>query len=599
MLGLYRVHVMLPFITAIIIFFSMIYYWYNRRHTAKFYSFLCFSFLCAIWSMGQALERLTDDINISWLLTKVQYFGIVFITLNGLIFILFYTDNPIVKSKKVIAGLIIPPLIFYIFILTNEYHNLFYLKYSQKEIIYGPVFYFHTFYSYSLYFVALIVLLKYSFKNTGNIRKQSIMIILSLSVPLFTNLAGLVYTYLGNFEYPNRDYTPTSFLVFILFVLIATFKYKFLNITPVAQKLIFENMKESIVVLDNLNRVVRYNKSFKVNLAKYAKLRFNNDISLFTAGIKKYVIDDHDNNSVFTYLSDSNVFDVSGEFIIKTAEVRCFSVNIKPIIVKESEIYGRIISFNDISEYKKLLTSLNDKNIELHEKNTELSVMYEKLKEHNAALEELTIQRERNRFTMDVHDTLGHTMTILQKQLEIINIAYKKDTELTKKTIEESMKVVTEGLTDLKRSIIGLRPERLKSESLIICLEELIAIFDTSNIDIELTVEGRETFSSLLISEAVFRVCQEALTNSIRHGKAKKILILIRFLEDKLKIYIIDDGIGCKNVEKGFGLTGMEKRVRNLNGIISYGSGGESGFNIYVEIPYGSVVQNDKSSNSG
>jgi signal transduction histidine kinase len=97
-----------------------------------------------------------------------------------------------------------------------------------------------------------------------------------------------------------------------------------------------------------------------------------------------------------------------------------------------------------------------------------------------------------------------------------------------------------------------------------------------------------ENFSYIVYSKVIFRVCQEALTNSLRHGKAKNVNIILRSSGNKLSLFIFDDGCGCSQIKKGFGLSGMEQRVKDLGGTLVFGSDGESGFNIRMEIPLSS-----------
>jgi Signal transduction histidine kinase len=59
----------------------------------------------------------------------------------------------------------------------------------------------------------------------------------------------------------------------------------------------------------------------------------------------------------------------------------------------------------------------------------------------------------------------------------------------------------------------------------------------------------------------------------------------LKLVEGKINLVIIDDGCGCGEITKGFGLSGMEQRVKELDGKISFASDGESGFIICVEIP--------------
>ena len=103
--------------------------------------------------------------------------------------------------------------------------------------------------------------------------------------------------------------------------------------------------------------------------------------------------------------------------------------------------------------------------------------------------------------------------------------------------------------------------------------------------DLTLTIQGESSELPHQISEAVIRLCQEAVTNAIRHGKAEKINIILRFSVNQLEIYILDNGIGCSDIKKGFGLLGMEERiVSDLKGVLNFGSL-EGGFTIRAVIP--------------
>jgi signal transduction histidine kinase len=122
------------------------------------------------------------------------------------------------------------------------------------------------------------------------------------------------------------------------------------------------------------------------------------------------------------------------------------------------------------------------------------------------------------------------------------------------------------------------------SKSSIKLIESLVSNFRKFGIQINLTLDG-SFFDNALIWENIFRICQEALTNSLKHGKAKNIDILLKSQEKHIKLYIIDDGVGCKGISKGIGLKSMEQRVESINGTIIYGSGDDGGFNINISIP--------------
>lgn len=83
--------------------------------------------------------------------------------------------------------------------------------------------------------------------------------------------------------------------------------------------------------------------------------------------------------------------------------------------------------------------------------------------------------------------------------------------------------------------------------------------------------------------DAIYRVIQEGITNSIRHGKATNIRVNVKKDNEILKIEIEDNGIGCKEVKKGFGLQHIKEQINLLNGDIYYN--GEKGFVLIVSIP--------------
>ena len=76
-----------------------------------------------------------------------------------------------------------------------------------------------------------------------------------------------------------------------------------------------------------------------------------------------------------------------------------------------------------------------------------------------------------------------------------------------------------------------------------------------------------------------------SVTNAIRHGQAKTVNIIIKGHSKGIRLYIIDDGKGCRDLVKGYGLTGMEERIAKLGGNITFGSDGEKGFNIIANLP--------------
>ena len=87
------------------------------------------------------------------------------------------------------------------------------------------------------------------------------------------------------------------------------------------------------------------------------------------------------------------------------------------------------------------------------------------------------------------------------------------------------------------------------------------------------------------INKVITRIMQEALTNSIRHGEASYIQISFSEHYGKFSIAITDNGKGSKQIVKGIGLTGMEERLKTVNGELAASTPPEGGFRLTVNIP--------------
>ena len=168
-------------------------------------------------------------------------------------------ENTKMQFKKKYSVLFIIPIISLIILWTNDYHHLFYKQYSTSiaNTVYGPYMVIHNIYSYILLGLGIIYMLKFSIKNSGFFSKQSLLIVLGVSVPVVVNI-------LGTFKIiPMSIYvTPITFTITIICCAIAIFKFQFLNVTPIALQKIVDRISDGYVVLDDNNVITDFNKTF-------------------------------------------------------------------------------------------------------------------------------------------------------------------------------------------------------------------------------------------------------------------------------------------------------------------------------------------------
>ncbi|WP_083878898.1 sensor histidine kinase [Acetivibrio cellulolyticus] len=569
---------------SIVLSLSMIiFFLFRSKKTHLLLSYISCQALIFVWSTGQILVFSAQNNNTMRISMIYEYTAVIFVSLSWLMFCLHYTYNRLLIRKWFIILLFTPPVLMFIALLTNHFHHLFFSSFEIGHVVFGPLFWAHAAISYIYLTAGIVILIKSSINHLGYARNQSIVLIIASLIPFAANIIYLANrTFKLNILNTKYDITPISFSLTLLFFAIATFKYRFLNIVPIAFRKIVHNLNESIVVVDSLNKIDNYNKSFEITFSNNGQIKTYDNINKFIRTLKDNIIYTPETENLIRSIKSETQTNATGELTILAPVKKCFQVNIQPIFGSKHEYLGRIVIFNDITEYKNLLDEVNEKNVEL-------SAMNEQLSEYAETVEELAITKERNRFARDVHDTLGHTMTLLISLLEVSSIMCKQDPAKTEEKLSEALKAARDGLKELRRSIKGLEPEKLESEDIISSIEKMIEDFKPSGMNIDFSYDGFNSFSSPTYSKVIFRVCQEALTNSLRHGKAKHVNIILRLADSKIKIFIFDDGCGSTDIKKGFGLSGMEQRVKDLNGDIVFGSDGESGFNIRLEIPINSL----------
>lgn len=152
--------------------------------------------------------------------------------------------------------LFIVPIISLLVLWTNNYHHLFYIKYSTnfRETVFGPYFTIHSLYSYLCVGIGMIILLVYSIKNSGIFSKQSLLFVIGTSICLIINI-------LSTFRILDLSIyaTPISFTIGILFYAIAIFKFNFLSVAPIALQKVVDRISDSYVVLDDTYNITDFN----------------------------------------------------------------------------------------------------------------------------------------------------------------------------------------------------------------------------------------------------------------------------------------------------------------------------------------------------
>ena len=276
----------------------------------------------------------------------------------------------------------------------------------------------------------------------------------------------------------------------------------------------------------------------------------------------------------------------AGLFIFYFADI--FSVTIEPaMFVTDLLILVIVLIFSLILDREKgrkeLAQTLYD---QLRISEEKLQEAYETLEKYSQTIEELTLLRERARISRELHDSVGHALSTTGIQLQAIEVLIKKDPEKATTMIKHLIDYSKASLENVRRTVKQMRPIEFEHYEGVFVIEELVKKFKKlTGLDIHLICSKTGYPMNSDQSHQLYRIVQECLSNSVRHGKAKKIQISIQFLSDSIYSQIKDDGVGCAHLTFGMGLSGIKERVDSLKGEMNVFTQKGEGFEITIKLP--------------
>ncbi len=204
---------------------------------------------------------------------------------------------------------------------------------------------------------------------------------------------------------------------------------------------------------------------------------------------------------------------------------------------------------------------------ELEEANRELVIAREREVD-------LATLRERERLARDLHDNLGHALSVMVVQLEAIQRLYRVDPERGSEHIDALKTLTRQSMDDLRRSLDGLRTPGLGDRPLTEALQDVgVAVGQRAGIAVQCQVDPGVSALNPALAETVWRVTQEALTNVEKHAHARMVDVIICREPQRIRVTVTDDGVGLPadaEARRGhYGLRGLRERVEGLGGTLT------------------------------
>ena len=196
-------------------------------------------------------------------------------------------------------------------------------------------------------------------------------------------------------------------------------------------------------------------------------------------------------------------------------------------------------------------------------------------------LAENRILEERAELSQTLHDKLGHNINGSIYQLEASKLLLDKDPEKAKTMIGGVTDQLRTGMDEIRAILRRERPEKKKLA--MIRLYDLCEDCNSKGVEANLVTEGDTDLITDMQWETILDNAFEAVSNSMKYAQCKHIDISIIVLNKMIRCTIKDDGVGCKNIVDGMGLSGMRQRMREISGVLSFES--KRGFAVNMLIP--------------
>ena len=225
----------------------------------------------------------------------------------------------------------------------------------------------------------------------------------------------------------------------------------------------------------------------------------------------------------------------------------------------------------------------------------ELREAHAQLQAYADRVEALTLAEERNRLSREMHDTLGHRLTVAAVQLEGAQKLAARDPDRAARMIGTVHGQVVEGLGELRRTVAALRepePEgAARQPALADALRELARNFAQATY-LNLHLDLADTLPPLPAAHrrALYRAAQESLTNIQRHAQASQAWLSLSHQNGDapptVTLTVCDDGVGLpKQQHSGFGLRGLHERAAQLGGTFHVESQPDAGVKSTFTVP--------------
>ena len=264
----------LPLLGAAAVSAALAFYAWRRRSAPGVRPFIVLLLGVAVWSLGYALELASANLPAKLFWARLQYLGIIPVPAAWLAFVLQYTNRARWLTRRNLFLLVLPSLVTLFLAYSNDLHHLIWTStrldtsgpFSVLVLTHGAAFWGTVIYIYSSLLLGSALLFQILFRRPHPYRGQAIAVLIGVLAPWVGNALYIS----GLSPFPYLDLTPLAFTLTSLAVVWGLFRFRLLDIVPVARSAVLDSMDDAVIVLDEHGRIVDVNPAAERLIASRA-----------------------------------------------------------------------------------------------------------------------------------------------------------------------------------------------------------------------------------------------------------------------------------------------------------------------------------------
>ncbi|MDP4500704.1 sensor histidine kinase [Nonomuraea turcica] len=203
---------------------------------------------------------------------------------------------------------------------------------------------------------------------------------------------------------------------------------------------------------------------------------------------------------------------------------------------------------------------------------------------------EAAVRAERRRIARELHDVVAHHITVINALVGGARATLPPEQEVTRNALESAEQTARQAMSEMRRLLDVLRADGGDGPGAATGvgaarLPVLIKEAKSAGLPASLTVTGEPVELPATVDHAVYRIVQEALTNTRKHAVSARASVRLAYEPGAVEVEVVDDGLAKQDGAPGFGLGGMAERVALCGGQLSTGPRPEGGFRVHARIP--------------